>query len=1303
MVEELANELQWRPHGGSFIRKMLLLLLPLTIVPVLVMSGGAFLRARNLLRNQVADQLEAVLHAESNVFDAWVQRKEIRLGLAVHRPGVRTAINTLTGPAFATDEERNIARLELLQTLKWFTELDSIRTFKHFMVVANSGEVLASSNPAWETMTLSEPYQADFRGQTRSKAVFSPSSLYESELVVLTSAPVFNRDGLLIATVIGINESPDILRVLERVPLAHNAARGYFLSADGDIVGVDPLESALVALLPSDEQLSLLPPLRSDYVHRGFGSIEHAVLDFESFGGEPVTASFTWLPSLDIGLIIEVPQAVTFRQLNSLTFFTVLLLSGTVLVIGLAIWVGARQLAQPLVEMTANIQAFAEGDWDKRNRLQRNDEIGQLAYSFDQMADQLADLYRSLGDRVEERSAQIRTAAEVAQIATSATELNELLRRTVNLIVERFGHYHASVFILDDANQYAVLQESTGGVGETLLSQGYRLEVGSQSIIGWVTANNRPRLASEVSEDPYHLRNELLPETRSELAIPISIGDQVLGALDVQSRNIDSFDPESIAALQTLANQIASAIQKVRLLQTAELDLRELHMLYRVGRDITSAETDDRVYAAVVSALQRSSHENIFYQSEAGGFRLRFSSASGQADQASVPDWIAGAPESVLPDYPLDTQLVIVGTTSPAHFSGELREVTSRLGWGSVAYLPIYVAGQLIGLIVLGTAEKGRFSFALLQPYAGLVEMASIALEKIHVRLAIQKRLAELQSLSSVSQIISTETDLGNLYELIYSQIRGIMGDIAFQIVLYDPQSDQIDIPLTLEGEKRLELEPMRLGPGALADVIRTRQPRMLNGDAGEEIRVHSEWRGEAPARSWLGVPLIVADEIVGVMALKDVDRPKRFNEDDVRLLSTLAAQIAIVIRNARLLEEAQQRTLQLELASEISRDVSRSQNIDELVQKAIELIRDRFGYYHASVYFMDSSGQFAVIQQGTGEIGQQLRDAGYQLKVGSQSVIGLTIAQKKTVVVHDLGKDERFAVNPLLPETQGELGIPLMVGDHVLGALNVQCKYHHTFSADNVRILQILADQLSVAIVNARLLLETRDNLAKHRLLHEVTSAAAASATVDEALQAGANGLKATMTADMVSVFLYDRETETLELKVTSGSPLHESPIGRIHADQGLTGWVAVHRAPLRVDDVRLDPRRAESEQGCVALIAMPMLYRGELLGVIRIESDRAGNYRDSDLEILGTMSGTLAAIIANTRLIERQRLLFEVTSKIRRSVSVQNIMETTVKELGVALGVNRAKIQLGGEPHPVQENGEPEEVQIEDGEVER
>lgn len=182
--------------------------------------------------------------------------------------------------------------------------------------------------------------------------------------------------------------------------------------------------------------------------------------------------------------------------------------------------------------------------------------------------------------RLDVQTRQLRSSVEVARAISGERNLTILMNKIVQAIRETFGYYHVQIFLIDPEGEYAVLRESTGDVGQALLARGHRLAVGSLSVIGQVTTTGRPVVARDTDRDAVHRRNELLPRTRSELAVPLTTdAGTVIGALDLQSVEPDAFLDEDIKTLQDLADQIATAIENARAFATAQESLRELREL----------------------------------------------------------------------------------------------------------------------------------------------------------------------------------------------------------------------------------------------------------------------------------------------------------------------------------------------------------------------------------------------------------------------------------------------------------------------------------------------------------------------------------------------------------------------------------------------------------------------------------------------------------------------------------------------------------------------------------------------------
>jgi GAF domain-containing protein len=174
---------------------------------------------------------------------------------------------------------------------------------------------------------------------------------------------------------------------------------------------------------------------------------------------------------------------------------------------------------------------------------------------------------------LERRARYLETTIRVARDTSSVLDLQNLLTRVVTLVSERFGFYHAGVFLVDPAGEWAVLQSASSEGGQRMLARGHRLRVGEEGIVGYVTGRGEPRIALDVGADAVFFDNPYLPDTRSEMALPLRARGEIIGALDVQSKDPQAFSDEDVAVLQALADQVAMAISNAQLFQQAQESL----------------------------------------------------------------------------------------------------------------------------------------------------------------------------------------------------------------------------------------------------------------------------------------------------------------------------------------------------------------------------------------------------------------------------------------------------------------------------------------------------------------------------------------------------------------------------------------------------------------------------------------------------------------------------------------------------------------------------------------------------------
>lgn len=232
--------------------------------------------------------------------------------------------------------------------------------------------------------------------------------------------------------------------------------------------------------------------------------------------------------------------------------------------------------------------ALLKAETNEQALMEANQELTNLKTSLEQhIEERTAELtartaeLETANKQVRRRAAQLEALAQVAQAVASIRDLQKLLPEIASTISENFGFYHVGVFLLDEANEYAVLSATNSEGGKKMLERKHRLRVGQEGIVGYVTATGEPRIAMDVGQDAVFFDNPELPETHSEMALPLKTKSRVMGALDVQSKERGAFSPEDIQMLSLLADQVSLAIENARLFDETRSALAEAEAISR--------------------------------------------------------------------------------------------------------------------------------------------------------------------------------------------------------------------------------------------------------------------------------------------------------------------------------------------------------------------------------------------------------------------------------------------------------------------------------------------------------------------------------------------------------------------------------------------------------------------------------------------------------------------------------------------------------------------------------------------------
>jgi len=615
--------------------------------------------------------------------------------------------------------------------------------------------------------------------------------------------------------------------------------------------------------------------------------------------------------------IVYRPTARALATVNAAAQATLLTGVGALVVAALAAFVISQFLTGPITRLTTVASKVTGGDLNAQARVEAGDEIGTLALTFNSMTGQLRQTLSGLEQRVAERTSelaqasdkmryratQLQTSAEVARTIASVLDLKELLPQVATLISERFGFYHVGIFLLDASGQYALLQAANSEGGQRMLARGHKLSVGQVGIVGYATGKGQPRIASDVGHDAVYFDNPDLPLTRSEMALPLKVRGRIIGALDVQSTKPAAFGEEDIALLTILADQIAIAIENARSFQQqatlAATNQQLLDEAQKAADQQTAlAEENQRLLERAENAVQELS---LLTRRLTGEAWEKFTS------QAAAPLMAEDAAANM--------------ARTPA------RQSLAR---------PIVLRGEVIGSLSLEDIDPNRqwseHDIAILENVA---ERLALTLDNARLFEDAQQRLSELTIINSLTQTVATQQDLTALLKQAGDQILQTFGVRNGFIALYDKTSNQIELPYFHEGDQILQIPPVPLGRGLSSIVINSRRPLLINHDAERRATdLGAIVVGQLP-RSFLGVPIVVGDEVVGVISVQSLTREGLFTEADVNLLTTIASNLGIGIQNARLFTETRRLAQRETRINTITRKLRSSQTVEAILETA--------------------------------------------------------------------------------------------------------------------------------------------------------------------------------------------------------------------------------------------------------------------------------------------------------------------------------------------------------------------------------
>jgi GAF domain-containing protein len=637
-----------------------------------------------------------------------------------------------------------------------------------------------------------------------------------------------------------------------------------------------------------------------------------------------------------------------------------------------------------------------------------------------------------------------------------------------------------------------------------------------------------------------------------------------------------------------------------------------------------------------------------------------------------------------------------------ADFPEAERIILEPQGVLAILVLPLLVSGEFFGFISFENCTEAQLLWDSSEINLLRSTVSSIALwhERRRAEESLLKALERTESLYRIGDAMTTSSEPQPTYETILGEYLRLLNLKWGTLALINKTRTHNEVHVMYVDGRPVQTDIIISTELPLFQYLLKNPTPLVVGDVYNHplTKNNQQIRSKLLAKSMLYTPVVLRGELMGILTAGSIEQDYKFSQSDIEIGQAVADQLAIWLENRHLLEEAQYRSDRLQTAARVSQAASSILDISELINTSVNLIRDQFEFYYVGLFMVDEAQEWAVLRAGTGEAGRIQLEQGHKLKIGGESMIGWSVQHGKARIALDVGQDAVRFKNPILPETHSEMALPLISREGVIGALTVQSVEIGAFSDEDITLLQTMADQLANAVTNARLFesvaqtqAEAETRLQETLALQELSQALSGTLQFSEILNIFFAACSKELGLEYIQLCLVDKYQN--RIKAVAGIGVTESNIKRanraldskdILADiirtgqtEIITGW-----------DERFDRETYEAEgHANWVRIFTPITLRQENIGLIEagFNKNTHRRFEAAQVRLLKAFINQTSLALDNAQRYEasqerarREALIKEITTRVRASTELETILQTTIKEVGDALGSKRAYIQL-------------------------
>ncbi len=1010
--------------------------------------------------------------------------------------------------------------------------------------------------------------------------------------------------------------------------------------------------------------------------------------EYANFQGAPVIGSTAAIPNTDWIVVTEIAEYEAFApSRKALLFLGLGLVALGALVALLTLRSLGQLVLQPMELMRDGVQRIGQGDLLVRMGLERDDEIGVVATAFDRMAERLheherqidaemaerrraaAELSRlneQLEDRVRERTAELTTAnvnlshqvteRERAELAEREQRtLAEALRDTAAVINSTIHFDEVLMRVLDNVDRVAPYDAASIYLVEHGVARvaGYRAQAGlhvqraMNSLVLVVQEAPNLRRMTETGEGlayshlpvPGWVVTDGFEWVQSYAGAPISVKGEVVGFINLLSAAPGFFNATHAERLQAFANQAAIAIENARLYAETQQRAERMAVLNDIGQAIASvlgeAQLAEMIFVQARRVLDADAGYIALYDEEHDLLHFPLTYDDGQwFPSDSLP--LGSGPASQV--IRTKTPILTTDAHDPLLQRGTPFGFEERLSASSL-HVPMLFGDRAIGAVSLQSYRERAYDtedLLVLQVIAG---QAAIAFENARLYAQTGQRLKEVNILHQASQALNSNLALEVVLDTVADHLIAALEVETCTIVGWDERSGMITILLDRDSDEaahvavgsQFPISEFRYWSRIVEDPRPIAFRRDMPGSDEAAQQLLANWRFE----SLLIVPLNTKGRLTGVVELGNHQQARNFSRHEMQLAESLANQAAAAIENARLFAAATRHAERLTILHHASRDLSRLQNLDEVyvaIHDAVGQLMPNEAFVIGlldeerndieAVYMIDRGVRYPTRRFPLEGMSGRVATSRQPLYAPDLAQLDLPLAQ-----IHFGGEEH----------ARSWLGVPLMVGERVIGVLSTQSYKHHAFDADDQSTLSLLANQAAVAIENGRLYVSVRQKADELAALYRASEQLL---SPGGGLHAMANEITQAMVREFAAarcfVFWLNAEGAGLTQIDYAEPPAPHPPETLALDGPGLVVTAFRTGEAVYAPNVIADPRYLMGDVTIRSELDLPLKVGGKVMGVLNIESVDFDSFDTRARRVLTTFAERASLALDNARLLE-------------------------------------------------------------------